>query len=565
MVSPRVVLLTSVLCASVASASEAELRLLAPEMGVGQTGAVRVVVRGDRPTAPPRIRLDPSEGLELRFERHSPQVMIVNSRVTRYYEYLYRLTAESPGTYTVGPAEVEIGTRTIQTSSARLKVHEPIEEASDVITAHAGFGVDKAYVGQVVVYKRGLRSPRPIYRDVWSAPPLDGLIPPRDGTPAYAEYTLQGPDGVTHIKEEYHPKVLVSAGSREVSGATVRVEVEQRGGARSRLGIVRTRPQVLATPRATLEVAPLPPSPRAFSGLVGSFSFHAELDRTEAAVGESINLSVKVKGTGTLEGFSLPRLADSVPVKIYDSSPATSAWVDSTGFHSEGSFARVLVPTTPGVLELPPLELITFNPQDSSYETHSVPLPSITVRAGKGRATAAEQFLLDDLDDLDLELAPAYEGVRDPLPGGRTHTAWLGGILPFALGLAVLPLVLLGASEGAAFARRQLSNVRLRPREVEMTPRRRLARLPQEPAARLQALDGALRLALARAVDVPISKLDRSYALTLLPTEVAELVRPVVLRLDRARFAEQATSSQDLESEVRAAVDALESWRGGQP
>ncbi|TVQ91923.1 MAG: hypothetical protein EA397_08465 [Deltaproteobacteria bacterium] len=562
MVGARVVLVGALSLASVAQAAEVELRLLAPEIEVGQTGAVRIIVRGGQPTALPKINVEPQDGVELRFERHSPQVVISNSRVTRYHEYLYRVTAQEPGRYTVGPAEVEIGRRSLASTSATLQVLERSDVPLESVTAHAGFEVDHAYVGQVVVYRRGLRSPTVIHRDIWTTPPLDGLITPRDAGPAYAEYALQGASGPVYVKEEFFPKVVVTAEQREVPGASVRVEVgDPRARPPSRIGL-RTRRQQIATPTKSLDVRALPPSPRDFSGLIGEYAFSAELDRTRAAVGESVNLTVKVQGDGTLEGFSLARPREDLPLKIYDGSPSTSSRVDAGGFRSEGSFSRVLVPTRPGRIELPPIEVIAFDPSKEDYVTHTVPLPALEVQAGRGdEAVAAEQFLDDDVDPDAVELAPAFEGVRDPRPTGWVHLAWLGGVIPWMLGLTVLPLVLLGVGEGGRVSWGILMRFWRRPREVAMTPRQRLARLPEEPEARLAALDEAFRLALARAVEVPVAQLDRREAFGALSPELGERARELSGWLDRVRFAGQEAG--DIESQITAMVEDLERFGGG--
>jgi hypothetical protein len=548
-----------------ARAAEAELEVVVGQLQVGQVGLVRVTVRGDRPTAPPRIPVRPDTGLELRFRRQSQQVEIVNSRVSRQYEFVYSAEALEDGTYTIGPAEVEIGTRRTRTGSATLKVVPRREGPADELEVFAGFDVEQAWVGQVVVYKRGVRSRVRVLRDSWTDPPLDGLLPPRDGTPAYAEYVIQDPAGDTFVKEEMHPKVVVSPGTREVPRAVARLQIPRDGG--GPMGFTRSQTRVLPTEPSTLEVRARPAEPPGFSGLVGDFTFESEVDRTRAAVGESVNWSVRVRGDGALEGFSLPRI-QSDQARVYPGSPATSARVDADGYRAEGRFDQVIVPTEPGRLVLGPVRVVTFSPSRGEYVTHDIDLPPLTVTRGKGAGGGdVESFLDTDALDTDLQLIEEpYEGVRPVRTAGRAHAAWLGGLVPWTLGLAGLPLVVLGALEGGRVARRGLRSLatrRARRAPRPLTPTERLRALPEDPDDRLAELDAALRQAVARALDLDVATLDRARDLERLPDALADEVRRLTRRLDRARFG--GGDRTDLVQPVRDAVVALERFRGGQP
>jgi hypothetical protein len=541
-------------------AAEAELRLVAPELAVGQTSGVRVVVRGQRPTAPPRLTVSPDEGLAIAYEQQSNQVTIVNGRVNESTEFLYRVTAREPGRYTLGPGRVEIGTREVLTNAVDLVVRPAADGQPEGVTAYAGFLVEKAYVGQVVVFRRGLRSPLPIDRDAWAALPLDGLLSPRDGAPAYAEYVLRGDDGQTFVKEEFHPKIARAVGEREVPATAARVAVRIPGAGRGPFSIGRTRTEVVAVPGSALRVEPLPPAPPDFSGLVGRFTFTAELDRTDAAVGDSVNLVVRAVGDGALEGFELPPTPSGAAYRTYDGSPATSARVDASGFAAEGVFSRVVVPTRRGEIELPPLRIVTFDPVDGRYVTHTVPLPPLRVAAGRDDDGAGSASFVTPDADTGLVVEPAFEGVREPRRSGWVHLAWIGPVMPFTLGLAALPLLVLGAADGLRWLRAGLARLPARSAPRPLTPAQRLARLPSDGAERLRVLDGALRAAVAEAVGEPVGTLDRDRAVDGLGDRADE-VRALFRALDRARFGDGA-APPDLPARVGAAVRALAPAKG---
>ena len=87
---------------------------------------------------------------------------------------------------------------------------------------------------------------------------------------------------------------------------------------------------------------------------------------------------------------------------------------------------------------------------------------------------------------------------------------------------------------------------------------RQLRHLPDDPAERLAAMDGVLRLALANRAGSAVSELDRSAVIATLPDDLATRVRALGDALDLARFAGQ---SADFEQELREVVAALEALR----
>jgi hypothetical protein len=550
----RFALLFWMLLSVVAHAAEIELRLVAPEIERGQVTALRVVVQGSRPVAPPKVSTTPDVGIDVRFESQANRVSIANAQVREYYEFVYRLTAFQEGTFTVGPVEVDMGGRIARSQAVSLHVRPKADRPAAGMEAYAGFGTAEGFVGQVVVFRRGIRSSQRILQDRWPPPPLDGLLPPRDGDPGYAEYSVGSEEGTLYVKEEYYPRLLVSAGQRDVPVAMVRVMIEDASGLRDRFGRGRAKTDALVTEAASLNVRPLPPGPSAFSGLVGGFSFSAEVDRVDVPVGGSVTVTVRAQGNGSFEGFSLPRWSTTDDIKVYDGTPVSSARVDASGYSSEAVFSRVVVPTRTGRIALPDLEVVTFDPARAEYVTHRVPLPSLNVSAGKGAAGTVSY--LDDVETSTPDASPAYEGVRDPLRRGRLHAAWLGSAVPWWLGIAVAPLIVLMGWESGRVVRARWLSWRATRTPRQRTIAQRLASLPREPAARLREIDSILveQLRIATGNDT------RHSALEALPESLRERTESLARRLELARFADGDATG--LESEFRAVLNELSRFSG---
>jgi hypothetical protein len=517
-------------------AAEADMYVVPARLQQGQIGAVQVVVRGDRPTAPPKVPVVPETGVDLRYDRQGQQVQIVNGVVSRQYEYVYRIEALEPGTYTIGPASVEVGTTTFRTDTARLVVEPRPTGPATTIDVEAGFGIEEAWVGQVVVYRRTIKSRLRILRDVWTDLPLDGLRAPRDGEAEYREYRVADPDGTIEVKEELHPKVLVEAGEREVPGAVARVAVASPDGRIDPFAMGRTQTEVLLTERKRLVVRDLPPPPAEFSGLVGDFLFEVALEPKRAGVGESVNLVVGVRGNGSLEGFDLPDLPEVAGARVYENGPAVAARIEGDGYLAEGRFSRVVVPTRTGTLDLPDLMLVTFSPSQGAYVHHNLELPPVQVTPGKGKVDGAVQSFTDtDQPEAEMVETP-YEGVRDIRTAGSAFSWWLGDLLPWWIGLAAAPLIGLGGWDLGMATRRVLQAWRARAQQKPTSPLERLVHAPTEPQARLAACDSALREALALAAGTTPANLDRDAAIAQLPAPLGENVAALTRALDRARF-----------------------------
>jgi hypothetical protein len=263
-----------------------------------------------------------------------------------------------------------------------------------------------------------------------------------------------------------------------------------------------------------------------------------------------VTWSVDVKGTGTLEGFSLPSRGELAGARVYDDSPVVRAAVVDGAYAAAGRFDRVIVPTEAGSLQVPAVELIVFSPTQGAYVTHRVVAPVIDVTPGGEGDVEVASFGTHEA----VAAAPV-DVMRPVVASGFTHRIPVDGALPWLLSAAAFP--------GAwALAGGLVVWWRARPRRVphvaSMSPTVRLARLPSDPRERLAGLEAAVREALARRARVDVVALVRDDAIASLPEELRELVAVVARELDRARFGDGGPTP-DLERRVRDAVARLES------
>lgn len=245
--------------------------------------------------------------------------------------------------------------------------------------------------------------------------------------------------------------VLATPGTFELDPVRVAAELVFPG--RDRFGFSNRRTQLYtaqAEPRR-LVVAPLPTAsrPASFVNAIGTgFAFDAAASKTVVAAGEPIELTLTLRGTGLLEGLSLPSLdgAGGLDPNQFGLLDTPNVGIDRDGAREFQAVVRVV---SPDVSEIPPLPFSFFDPEAAEYRTvYSAPI-ALSVRQGSvvdaaDVATAAPPV---ELRAPDLPAAPrgnfSLNGANMAL-GPMAASASRNDLLSYALApLYVLPLLVL--------------------------------------------------------------------------------------------------------------------------
>ncbi len=202
----------------------------------------------------------------------------------------------------------------------------------------------------------------------------------------------------------------------------------------------RYQPVRLNSDPVTIEVLPWPgDEPTAFAGAVGNFTLDVEVDRNRLEVGESVQVTARIRGSGNIATLEAPIFRPPGAFEAYD--PEIESRIERSGRVVRGikTFSYVLVPRANGNFEIPEITFAFLEPSTGRYETvRSDPTPIVvTGTAGPLAeiATNASGLPVDDIAPLKLEGVRWVAAVRTPI----YRQPW-----PYVL--AVLPLLgLLGA------------------------------------------------------------------------------------------------------------------------
>lgn len=121
----------------------------------------------------------------------------------------------------------------------------------------------------------------------------------------------------------------------------------------------------------TLNVLPLPATrrPADFTGMVGSYSFDADFDKTELSIGEALTLNITIRGDGKPGTITDPKLPDFSDFRSVPPENSTTKAVRSNKVITTKTTKVFLYPKKKGTFTIPAISYNWFNPDKKAYET----------------------------------------------------------------------------------------------------------------------------------------------------------------------------------------------------
>ena len=525
------------------------------------TVTLTVTVTGDNNIGAPDFPT--LSGLQITGRKITSQQTFRNGRVAAEFKFIIEMQPRHTGTIEIGPVSVPIGGDTYETSPITLNVTQGIPSAQmppsptqpfrpansflrpqgqlnqgdpsfqtgvadGTYFIEADVDNDNPYLGEQITYTSKFYSADPYFiRPIHRAPDFVGFWnPDRPDRREYPE-TIEG-NGyrVVESSEILFPTI---AGNITIEPGTVGVPG----------GVLSSSFTEYASPPIELQVRPLPPNePPSFTGAVGQYEIEASLDSDDLVFGESLTLTVEIRGQGNFDTLPDPIWQDVPGWRAFENDSFHRTFVQDGTINGSKTFERVLIPDSPGDFNLPPIEYSYFDPELEEYVTVSSDAFSIEVEPDPNAVPVSDPSAAVDgsVEVADIRhIKPAPGGIGTPSDPIRVN--------PLVWGLGTLPIIALAVLVvwRLALIRRQallIANAPIRAR------REALSRLTElDPSASgadtaTAALHGYLSVVLAQhSSALQMSELKLRLQERGVSAETLQRLDALILGLDQMRFA----------------------------
>jgi len=504
-------------------------------------------------------QLELPEGL--RIIASSRQQQLVGGQISS--TVTMELKASAPGTYQIGPFQLQDGTRidamTLEVRKAELQQSDPeISVSLDVRN-------DTPYVQQPITLMLTVESLHPVEQ-------IELLEFEAPGLEISAFQELAGRsrrvDGELLRSRRFSARAIPLREGRVELQPTLKLQVlEPAEVERNRMGMfsrryrarnVRLKPEALSL---EVESPPLSGRPESFEGHVGQFQLSAEASPLRLSVGDPVTLKLTLEGSGSIRQALPPKFEESDDFQVYDPRLIEEE-LQQNGLSGQKIQEQVLIPKHAGLTEIPALEFSFFNPDLGRYERIQVgPFP-LQVEEAVGPQNSQSLNSLSTLPPV---------GEREELGSDLIYVKRdIGTLRPLTLALPLLPLSMTATpllllalfSLTLQQRKRQQSDFSTRKRQQHKILlsdfRQQLSQA--EDAATYFDLFAHTQLGLLRLhLHLPPGSVDESALEGRLSSELIQQSLQWMQRCDRARFAAGAEGSVDLlRKEMLSYMDALE-------
>lgn len=357
----------------------------------------------------------------------SSSIQIINGNTSHKSSvtYTFVLLCDNAGTYTIQPASIQVGGKTVKSQAVKVKVL-PIGQGG---SSNQGTGNSSA---------RGRQSSRPVTtgtnvstKDLFmtatasrthvfeqeailltykiytlvNLTQLDGKLPTLDGfqiqeipLPRNKEFQLETYNGRNYHTVVWSQYVLFpqKSGDLVIPSITYEGVVVQPNRNIDPIdaffngvsGMMELKKKI-TTPSLTIHVSPLPPKPANFSGAVGQFTVSSSVNSADVKTNDAINLKIDVNGAGNMKLINTPEVKFPTGFETYDAKVNDKFSLTRNGLSGTKQFEYLAVPRHAGKYTIPEVEFVYFDTSAKTYKTLRTESYTIDVAKGEGDSKQA--------------------------------------------------------------------------------------------------------------------------------------------------------------------------------
>jgi hypothetical protein len=401
-----------------------------------------------------------------------------------------------------------------------------------------------AVVGQQILYRVRIVRRQDVDKVDWER----GLSFPdfrAEWLPGHAEDTQMHYRGMTFVaREEDRALFATHAGVFEIPEASLRCTVRGRGPDPARSEIVRV-------PAVGVRVVEPPTQgrPNDFAGAVGPLWVQTSVGAQELHLGESLSVSILVRGAGNLWDLPSPLHDDDFDGEVFWR-PAETELEAGEQLYLRRYFRFDLVPHEVGPLRIPAVRLPYYDHRVGHYAVAEAQAVTVdVVPRARGKDSSARRPGASPRSN-------APDGGLERSAEASTSTTSEGGgsAIWFATGALSLSCLGIALATGALRRRRRWAPTREALAEADE------AREARDERAEASALSRALYAAaavVAPYIESPSPKMLREHARNDGPTGDLTAAADAIEALERERFSSDAHPSATGTDDARAAIERL--------
>lgn len=380
--------------------------------------------------------------------------------------YTYILSANKNGSFTIPPAQAQVGGKTIHSNELRIKVSGQAQSGGqggrqqgrageEIRPAGSSISGSDLFI-KVSASKQHVREQEPILL-TYKVYTLVGLTQlngkmadlksfytrevPLPTEKSFKVETFNGRHYRTVTWQQYvmFPQ---ATGKLEIPSITYEGLVVQQnrnvdpfeaffnGGS----GYIEVKKQITA-PGITIQVDPLPQRPSNFSGGVGQYTISASLDKTQVKANDPVKLRVVVNGAGNMKLLKQPIVKFPKDFDSYDAKVTDNTKLTTQGLEGSIIYDFLAVPRHQGEFEIPAIEYIYFDTRTNAYKTVKTESFKLSVAKGDGTGTVATFNGQEDVKLLNSDIhyiktgMTRQRGINDFFFGSTTYWTILAVLL----------------------------------------------------------------------------------------------------------------------------------------
>jgi len=422
------------------------------------------------------LRLPDLKGFEVLFgpsTSRSFSQSTINGKTTSESSvtYTYILVAPAEGTFTIGPASINVNGSNYRSNSLTVKVLPPDKAAenrqggspgssdsgSSSAAPAAKVSADDAFIRAIVSKNNGYEQEGftvtfRLYTTLnitdlgkIEFPEFEGFMVEDVTIASNQQLQMERYNGRNYYTADLKKTLLFPQRSGKITIPSGRLEMVFSVPSGKRVSTFFGTQEVMADVKKTLvtnplsiNVKPLPEGkPLGFSNAVGTFTFTPSISTKQTRANEPITISVDISGTGNMKLIQNPEVKFPTNFEVYDPTVSNNFQVATNGLTGSRKIEYLAIPRYEGHYNIPPIEFSYFDLNTNSYKTVKSPEYNLQIAKGDpGKASASSYVNQQDVRvEQDIRFLktgePQYQHKDNFFVGSLGY--WLWYLIPLVL------------------------------------------------------------------------------------------------------------------------------------